>query len=569
MNSTWDAAEEYASRGWATIPVQGKRATVEWAQYQERMPTPEERRDWFSNNGCGLAIVTGPVSGDLVAVDCDSPEAVEQVEELLPDGLVTPIAKTPRGRHYLFRATGIRNAAGIMPGVDVRGEGGYVVAPPGDGREWIISPEDCQPAEMPQALADLCQQPGESVSSRQQMSADSQQNVSNGYGGAALADELAKLGMAQVGTRNHTLNRAAFKLGQLIPGGYIDESSVQAALLAMAVGIGLPDAEARASIRSGLYAGQREPRQPMAGSYKNSISLESDRVADTPSKPRYSPSPVNNEQKPLMEQIREWVLLTPGAFVVTDADKELGLLTRADKNNRAKCLERLCGEGLIERYGDKRGWYRRVERDLTTLDWLDADCSKVYDLQWAFGLEQLADIYPKNIIVIAGEPNAGKTAFCLDFVRRNMARHEIHYFSSEMGPEELKLRIGKFGLPLDQWNFQAYERAGTFRDVIKPDAINVIDYLEQSDKFYQVAERMKAIHDRLKKGICLIALQKKRGADAGRGDSFSLEKPRLYLNLEPNLLTIKKAKNWHQQGRNPNGMEFPHKLIDGCRFSEV
>ena len=50
---------------------------------------------------------------------------------------------------------------------------------------------------------------------------------------------------------------------------------------------------------------------------------------------------------------------------------------------------------------------------------------------------------PGNIIVVAGEQNAGKTAFLLNFVRLNMTRHEMFYYSSEMGASEMRKRLEK------------------------------------------------------------------------------------------------------------------------------
>ena len=83
----------------------------------------------------------------------------------------------------------------------------------------------------------------------------------NGYGAAALRNELDALGGALEGTRNETLNRAAFALGQLVAGGELERAEVETALLATALRIGLDEREAVATLRSGLDAGaRREPR---------------------------------------------------------------------------------------------------------------------------------------------------------------------------------------------------------------------------------------------------------------------------------------------------------------------
>src|SRR5208283_404970 len=115
-------------------------------------------------------------------------------------------------------------------------------------------------------------------------------------------------------------------------------------------------------------------------------------------------------------------------------------------------------------------------------------------------------------------------------VKMNMDFHRIEYFSSEMGAEELKLRLSKFeDFPLKSWKFFPRDRASKFADAISPDAINIIDYLEITKEFSEVGGMIKDIHDRLGKGIAIIAIQKKKGSETGRGGDFTLEKPRLAL----------------------------------------
>ena len=53
-----------------------------------------------------------------------------------------------------------------------------------------------------------------------------------------------------------------------------------------------------------------------------------------------------------------------------------------------------------------------------------------------------------------------------------------------------------------------------------------------------------------------------------QGLEFSLEKPRLYLSMDFNVLKIIKAKNWAVEGQNPNGMEFHFTLHSGAKFVE-
>jgi len=80
------------------------------------------------------------------------------------------------------------------------------------------------------------------------------------YGLAALAGEVAAVTNAPEGTRNDTLNRAGFSIGQLVAGGEIDHDAARAALAAAGHTAGLGDSEIRATLASGLGAGMEDPR---------------------------------------------------------------------------------------------------------------------------------------------------------------------------------------------------------------------------------------------------------------------------------------------------------------------
>jgi hypothetical protein len=81
------------------------------------------------------------------------------------------------------------------------------------------------------------------------------------YFAAAVRSELANVAAARPGTRNDTLNRAAFRLGQLTGAGYATLEELTAPLLAAALAAGLTEAESLATINSGTGAGQRHPRR--------------------------------------------------------------------------------------------------------------------------------------------------------------------------------------------------------------------------------------------------------------------------------------------------------------------
>jgi hypothetical protein len=136
-----------------------------------------------------------------------------------------------------------------------------------------------------------------------------------------------------------------------------------------------------------------------------------------------------------------------------------------------------------------------------------------------------------------------------------------------MGATEFKCRLSKFDIPLDKWKFTAIERAGNFQDVIRPNAVNIVDFLEIHEEFFKTGLYMKQIYDKLEKGVCIIALQRNKGNQAGLGGFRSLEKPRLYINMSSDQIEIVKAKNWQQPEVNPNGLRTKFVLTDGWKFT--
>lgn len=114
-------------------PCDGKTPILSWKPFQSRLPTVEELELWFVSDLTNIAIVTGAVSG-VVVVDVDAREAWEAAARRLP---ATPWrTRTAKGLHLWFQHPGfhvgnrtrIALADDKLP-LDVRGDGGYVMAP--------------------------------------------------------------------------------------------------------------------------------------------------------------------------------------------------------------------------------------------------------------------------------------------------------------------------------------------------------------------------------------------------------------------------------------------------------
>ena len=281
---------------------------------------------------------------------------------------------------------------------------------------------------------------------------------------------------------------------------------------------------------------------------------------------------IQRGRKPIMALVTEYIDSirsdeTEIVFSIRDIYKDLKLETPYDRNACRTVLHRLTGK-MVNHNGGRSGSYKVIGLPkLQTID-LWADESRPLKIKYPFGIHELIHTHPKNILIVAGEPNAGKSAYLLNFAQMNMGRdHDVYYFSSEMGALELKARLKKFNLPMDEWKRVNWiERAQDFHEVIQPNAINIIDFLEVHDEFYKIGLMIKQIFDKLEAGIAFIALQKNKGRDEGMGGMRSMEKARLYLAMEPGKLKIVKAKNWRNEEINPNNFTKEFKLVAGCHF---
>ena len=280
--------------------------------------------------------------------------------------------------------------------------------------------------------------------------------------------------------------------------------------------------------------------------------------------------------KGLTEEMRIWIRQTSGAFKAQEVYQALNLKHTADKKKVHPILKRLCEEGMIEKHGNQNGVYRLVQSEREKIDYLNVDTTP-FDIRYPFQLERWVKTHPKNIVIVAGEQNAGKTAYCLNVALLNMNRgFPVQYMSSEMGALELRDRLENFdGVPLSDWgNVEFIERSSEFADIIDPDGLNIIDFLEILDNFWLIGLELQNIFNKLKNGVAVIALQKDHRAELGRGGSFALEKPRIYLTLEDNAplgakLSIRKAKNWYDKNRNPNRLEVNFKIVGGCKLIQI
>jgi hypothetical protein len=532
-NNCLQAALYYSEKlHWSVIPLSPNTKIppkgFEVIPFRERIASREEISSWWRENPrYNVGIVTGKLS-KILAIDHDKykPEySEERALEYIPDSIVTPTSSTPRGGlHQLFSFPEIKISIGteIIPGLDYRGEGGYIVAPPsmssnGGSYQWLVTPEEVQPATVPDALLNIISLNTYRESTQRPQDATEDHKM--------FSDGRRDVDLFSVGNALVKGGMPSWKIAQVLEHLIISWGEE-------------PDQKwIEAKIKSALQRAERRERN-------------------------------------IMSEVREWVETTNGYFETTTNHKELQLTTKEEMKAANMALLRLCEgpDAILEKHGDRRGCYRRIDRTIEFMDFANADLENTVDLHLPLGLHKKTNIFPKGAIVIAGVSGMGKTLFGLNAIAENMGRFPCFYFNSEMGPEALKKKLSHFPIPIsnwashmrviDNWDFN------NIPDKIQPDAFNVIDYLEpEGDRPYNIHGVISAIIRRLNKGTALIAIQKKPDARMGTGGIYSIKAATLALALDWGKIEIVKNR-FREADKNPSLTKINFEVHQGYKFEK-
>jgi hypothetical protein len=280
-----------AGLGWHVFPCAagGKRPALR-GNWQELATTSADQvRDWWTRAPYNIGIACGP-SG-LVVIDLDLPDAAgEEDDDPAGHGALFPLSGADRlsrlarkngerypsgtyvvdtpsgGCHLYFRAsedTRARNTAGALGRhIDVRADGGYVVGAGSviGGHGYTARGRLRRPAPLPPWLGRLAaESPAVPAVPPPRLPPGERAQV-RAYAMAAMRAETERVASARPGTRNDTLNRAAFSLGQLVAAQLLPPIPVITGLISAARQAGLSEEEALRTVRSGLAGGARKPR---------------------------------------------------------------------------------------------------------------------------------------------------------------------------------------------------------------------------------------------------------------------------------------------------------------------
>nr|WP_306827466.1 bifunctional DNA primase/polymerase [Catenuloplanes nepalensis] len=240
---------------------------------REASTDPALIRAWWRRwPDANIGLVTGTV---LDVCDVDTTPGLSAVLDVL--GVIRPagpLVRTGHGWHLWFAASDLPSRVGMLAGVDWRGHGGSVVAPPSrhaTGLRYLFQQPWTTGSALPSCpdpLRRLVLPPPVRVRTSPAASID---NLDR-YAQAALHGELQRIRGAprpvirhgkrlSGGGRNNAVHLAAFRLGQLAARGGIDRAAVWARLIEAAIDVGLSTGEARRTIASGWRAGLCRPRR--------------------------------------------------------------------------------------------------------------------------------------------------------------------------------------------------------------------------------------------------------------------------------------------------------------------
>lgn len=516
------SARWYFKHGWLVIPSKDKKALVSgWGKDGNLVIDEQQVERWWSNEfkEANISVLCGNQS-NLIVLDTDSQDAEDRVCNLLPTGFACPTSQTPKGGKHRFFAyqTGFASRR-YTDGLDIKTDGGLAVVPPSINArgkyKWLIKPTDIKPPPLPDNLVKF---------------------LKKLHKDHLKPQGLQKTTEAVIKFKKGFRNESLFHIATCLQRGGMQYNNINNLLFYIGNHICEPQLS----------------KQEIEEIYKSAVLKKERNIAS---------------------EVYEWVTTTSGHFSTTDNHKELQLTTKQEKKAANMALLRLVDKGVIEKYGRKSGVYRRIESDFIVLDPFSKTCQPM-DIKFPFGEHNLVNVYGKNTIILSGARNAGKTCYCLNFSLLNMRFHRIWYMSSEMGVGELQVRLAKFKdiqwpiIPAhsDKPGITFVERGSEWQDIVKPNAINIIDYMELHDDFWRVGGLIRKIFDKLENGIALICLQKKAGDKThyGRGGEFSLENPRLALAMDKGKCQIVKAKNVKERVRDPEGRTIRFKISNGA-----
>jgi hypothetical protein len=266
----WDAALEYWESGLSVIPIplQDKKARIDWKRYQYTRATGVQMNRWnIANEWGNVAIICGFVSRNLVVIDLDGTGAIEKFSHNFPHWLNTYTVATGSGSgaHLYFQCEQLpatTRVHGEYGNIELRANGCYVIAPPSvhpNGNHYSVA--EAQPVKRVPDMAEIVKWIKAGIAEKHggtmPVANTAKPQNYNRWAQAALNAECRAVQFAPQGKGNNTLYRAALKLGQLVAQGLLGYGEVESSLINAAAGLSARDGETATikTIHSGMAWG--------------------------------------------------------------------------------------------------------------------------------------------------------------------------------------------------------------------------------------------------------------------------------------------------------------------------
>lgn len=273
-------------------------------------------------------------------------------------------------------------------------------------------------------------------------------------------------------------------------------------------------------------------------------------------------------------------------FTKRDLNEACYAISLKDKNHISSILNNLLKSKKIQRRG--RGEYVAVNTNMQLVNWEEEEgvCDE-YPMYLPFGLNDLVSIAPRNVIVLEGATNAGKTAICMNVLHGSITKstNKAMYIFSEGGPQEIKRRITLAGMDFSAWKdgrIIASARTSTQHQIIEahnPDGLTVVDFITPPQQdYFRLGFAIDEVHESLGHGVAFCCVQKRSDQAIGRGGEAIREKPRLSMTLDLlskeksyilASLRVVKCKTPKDLMNNPDGMSVDFAVSHGCRLHQL
>lgn len=278
--------------------------------------------------------------------------------------------------------------------------------------------------------------------------------------------------------------------------------------------------------------------------------------------------PTDGAYKKVSLRVDEWLLLHDEKFTFDDIARYYDWRERETRDALSK---KLYYETTKQRpkLKKKDRFYQVIDRDYEILNFKHKNPVGWFDIKYPFGLERYVKTPRRSVNIFGGSPQAGKSAIAHNIVNLNWKNHKIVLWDSENSEAELNERLGTYPNFLDWPDDLIRSKDFDFADVIEPDALNIIDYLECPENIWEIRTVLRELRSKLTTGICVVMLQKPEGRDLPYGKDWAKQLPRLVVSMEKGILKILKGKSWVDREVNPDGLRWSFKLVGGEKFVSI